>query len=224
MRCSYIQRMRALEAKHLVALDRLAQHVELPAKATLFEEGDFARNVYSITSGVLRLVKLLSNGRRQIVGFALPGDFLGLSLATTYAFGADSVQSIQLCKFSREEMTCFVKEHPEMLERMHTLIAHELLLAQDQMVILGRLTAEERVAAFLLNLQLRYKRIGHESVTIPLLMLRVDIADCLGLTIETVSRTISKFARSRVILVVPDGVRVLDMKKLQALASESSGR
>ncbi len=209
----------ALEPGQLAALDRLARHIEVSGKSMLFEQGDKTTSVYSITSGVVRLFKLLSDGRRQIIGFALPGDFLGLSLSASYAFGAEAVDDIQLCQFSRDDMTGFVKEHPEVLERMHQLIAHELIIAQDQMVILGRLAAEERVAAFLLNLHQRYRRIGRESVTIPLPMLRIDIADYLGLTIETVSRTISKLARNKVILVVPDGVRVLDMKKLQALSA-----
>lgn len=209
----------ALQPAHLSELDAMARHIEIPAKATLFEQGARTTHVYSITSGVVRLFRLLSDGRRQIIGFALPGDFLGLSLAANYAFGAEAVEPLQMCQFTKEEMSGFVKKHPEVLERMHELIAHELIIAQDQMVILGRLDAEERVAAFLLNQHERYKRIGRASVTVPLPMLRVDMADYLGLTIETVSRTISKMARNKIILVVPDGVRILDMARLTALIS-----
>lgn len=209
----------ALAPEHLVELDLLARHMELPAKANLFEQGDETTHVYSVTSGVVRLFKLLSDGRRQIIGFALPGDFLGLSLASSYAFGAEAVDDVQMCQFGKGEMAAFTRKYPAILERMHELIAHELIIAQDQMVILGRLDAEERVAAFLLNMHERYKRINRESVTIPLPMLRIDIADYLGLTIETVSRTISKMARNKIILVVPDGVRILDRKKLEGLST-----
>lgn len=209
----------ALAPEHLVELDHLARHVELPAKMILFEQGDETSHVYSVTSGVVRLFRLLPDGRRQIIGFALPGDFLGLSLASNYAFGAEAVDDVQMCQFAKDDMTTFIRKYPAVLERMHELISHELVIAQDQMVILGRLHAEERVAVFLLNMHERYRRIQRESVTIPLPMLRIDIADYLGLTIETVSRTISKMARNKIILVVPDGVRILDRARLEGLSA-----
>ncbi len=87
------------------------------------------------------------------------------------------------------------------------------------MLLLGRRTAEEKVAAFLLNLQTRYGRIGAMSVNVPLPMSRQDIADYLGLTIETVSRTLTKLAKEKVVVVVPDGVRLLSTDRLDQLAA-----
>jgi len=88
------------------------------------------------------------------------------------------------------------------------------------MVLLGRRTADEKVATFLIALRERWRRLGGSLVTIPLPMTRLDIADYLGLTLETVSRTISKFARSKMLLVVPDGVRLLDPTRIEALAAD----
>ncbi len=209
----------ALEKEDLVRLDRLARHIEMPAKTPLFEQGAPADHVYNVVSGTVRLFKLLSDGRRQIVGFALAGDFLGLSLAETNAFGAEIVDDAHLCQFERSQISQFADENNELLHRLHEFISHELSIAQDQMVILGRLHAEERVAVFLMNMHQRFARIGRKSVTVPLPMLRADIADYLGLTVETVSRTISRLAREKILLVVPDGIRILNMERLKALSA-----
>lgn len=208
----------ALEKDDLVRLDRLSRHIVLPARTPLFEQGAPADHVYNVISGTVRLFKLLSDGRRQIVGFALPGDFLGLSLAETNAYGAEVIDDAELCQFDRAQISRFADENRELLHRLHEFISHELIIAQDQMVILGRLHAEERVAVFLINMHDRFMRIGRKSVTVPLPMLRADIADYLGLTVETVSRTISRMAREKILLVVPDGIRILNMERLRALS------
>ncbi|MCC2095813.1 MAG: helix-turn-helix domain-containing protein [Hyphomicrobiales bacterium] len=207
----------ALDGEDLMRLDRLARHTKVPAKTILFEQGEPAEHVYNVVSGTIRLFKLLPDGRRQIVGFALPGDFLGLSLAETNAYGAEVIDDSDLCQFDRAQMSQFSDENKQLMHRLHEFISHELVIAQDQMVILGRLHAEERVAVFLLGMYDRFKNIGRKSVTIPLPMVRADIADYLGLTVETVSRTISRMGREKIILVVPDGIRILDMDRLKAL-------
>ena len=86
-------------------------------------------------------------------------------------------------------------------------------------MLLGRRNAQERIVCFLLGLQQRFAHIGRPSVTVPLPMGRQDIADCLGLTIETVSRTLTRLSRERMILLVPDGVRLLNAERLAAIAA-----
>jgi CRP/FNR family transcriptional regulator len=98
------------------------------------------------------------------------------------------------------------------------MASHELSLAQDQMVILGRRTAEERVAAFLIGLRNRWMRINGNQVHVLLPMTRQDIGDFLGLTVETVSRIMTRLAREKAIVIVPDGVRLLDVARLERLA------
>jgi CRP/FNR family transcriptional regulator, anaerobic regulatory protein len=201
-------------------LQRLNHPVNFPARAVLFNQESPVRHVYTIVHGVVRLYKLLPDGRRQIVGFALPGDFLGLALADGYGFCADAVTAVTACRFSRDHFAEFADEHPSMLRRLHDMATHELALAQQQMVLLGRRDAEEKIASFLLALQQRWARIsGKTSVTIDLPMGRQDIADFLGLTIETVSRTLNRMGRDRMLVIVPDGIRVLDAAKLDKLAS-----
>ena len=209
----------ALEASELYELDMLSQVKNFPAKTLLFDQGALAGSVFNVTEGIVRLYKSLPDGRRQIVGFALPGDFLGLALMDRYGVAAEAVTHVRVCRFARPAFIVYVDEKPHLLRRLHEFAGHELSLAQDQMLLLGRKTAEEKIAAFLLNLQARYARVGAPSVTVPLPMSRQDIADYLGLTIETVSRTLTKLARQKVIVIVPDGVRLLAAERLDQLAA-----
>ena len=209
----------ALEPESLAAFERLSRTVEIDAKITLFTEGDRASHVFNVTRGVVRLYKMSPDGRRQIVGFALPGDFLGLALHESYGVSADAVTHVTVCKFVRTAFVSYLDEHPRLMRRLHEFASHELSLARDQMMLIGRHTAEERVAAFLFNLSERYQRIGESGVHIQLPMSRQDIADFLALTIETVSRTFSKLVKAKLIVIVPEGVRLLDIDGLHKLAS-----
>lgn len=209
----------ALELSELDALDRISSVVSFPPKSLLFDQGAIAGNVFNLIAGVVRLYKSLPDGRRQIVGFALAGDFLGLALMDRYGVTAEAVTPVKVCRFPRAAFLAFVDSKPHLLRRLHEFAGHELSLAQDQMLLLGRRTAEEKVAAFLLNLQARYGRIGAISVTVPLPMNRQDIADYLGLTIETVSRTLTRMSRAKTVLIIPDGVRLMDTEHLEQLAA-----
>lgn len=209
----------SLDTSELDDLSALADKTSFAPKETLFIQGDEADVVYNVTCGMLRLYKLLPDGRRQIVGFLLPGDFVGLSLSARYGFSADAIDQVSACRFDRAAFIAFVDRKPHFLRRLHEAATHELTLAQDHMVLLGRRAAEEKVAAFLLSMRERLGRLGASVVTIPLPMSRQDLADHLGLTIETVSRVISKLAREKVLLVVPDGVRILDAARLEALGA-----
>lgn len=209
----------ALKLSELEALERISQPTTFAPKAMLFDQGALASHVFNVTEGVVRLYKSLPDGRRQIMGFALPGDFLGLALMDRYGVTAEAVTPVKVCRFLRASFVSYIDGKPHFLRRLHEFAGHELSLAQDQMLLLGRKTAEEKVAAFLVNLQMRYARIGPLSVTVALPMGRQDIADYLGLTIETVSRTLTKLAREKAILIVPDGVRLLSSERLDHLTA-----
>ncbi len=209
----------ALESHELCELFSLSHPAVFEPRETLFRQDELANSVFNLTEGVVRLYKLTPDGRRQIVGFAIPGDFLGLALADRYGFSVDAIVPTKACRFAREAFSHFVDAKPHLLRRMHEFATHELSLAQDQMLVLGRRTAEEKIASFLIGWRDRWARVTRSSVTVPLQMSRQDIADFLGLTIETVSRTISRLAREKLILVVPDGIRLLDPKRMEALAT-----
>jgi CRP/FNR family transcriptional regulator len=209
----------ALDLSELGALERISHVTSFTSKSLLFDQGTLAGSVFNLTEGIVRLYKSLPDGRRQIVGFAMAGDFLGLALMDRYGVTAEAVTSVTACRFARSVFITFVDGKPHLLRRLYEFTGHELSLAQDQMLLLGRRTAEERIAAFLLNLQTRYGRIGTISVTIPLPMRRQDIADYLGLNIETVSRTLTRLAREKILLIVPGGIRIVDRSRLDKLVA-----
>ncbi len=131
----------SLEPEEFELLEQIGRTLAFPAKATLFEQGRDAPFVSNITSGALRLSKLLPDGRRQVVGFALPGDFLGLALDPTHMFTADALTPVKVCQFSRLGFSDLLDKKPRLMRAMLNMAAHELTLAQDQMVVLGRRTA-----------------------------------------------------------------------------------
>ena len=176
-------------------------------------------SVHSLTAGVARLYKLLPDGRRQVIGFALPGDFLGtIAVRSLRLLGRRDRCRVGV-PLSREAFTHFIERRPHFLIRINEFAARELMLAQEQMLLLGRRTAEEKVAAFLVGWRERLAQIGDERQTITLPMSRQDIADYLGLTIETVSRTLTRFEREKMLIIVAGGVRLLDASRAEAMAA-----
>ncbi len=210
----------ALQTDELSALEAISEPRTLPPRRTLFQQGDAVDSVFTVTAGTVRLQSELSDGRRQVVGFAIGGDFLGLALANRYGFSAETLTPATVCRFARRDFARLVEKHPALLSRLHAVASHELGIAQAHMVVLGRRRAEERVAAFLLRWRARLRALNGASSTVPLPMGRQDIADHLGLTIETVSRVFARWMRQRIVLGVPDGVRVLDEDRLAALVAD----
>lgn len=185
---------------------------------TVVFEADQAANVYSLTSGLLRLSKLLPDGRRQIAGFLFPGDFLGITMEEEHAFTAEAVAPSTLCKFPRRHFDDFISNNPALERRLYAVAAHELAAARQQLVLLGRKTANERIASFLLMLADRCPaRDCVENIAFP--MSRSDIADYLGLRIETVSREISSLKAARIIqLTSRQSFRIVDRDRLEQMA------
>ena len=209
----------ALDQADLQEFERIARHAHLEANEALFTAGQVASSVHNLTSGVARLYKLLPDGRRQVIGFGLPGDFLGVSPSDRYSFSADAIDAVSVCRLSREAFTHFIEQRPHFLLKINEFAARELMLAQEQMLLLGRRTAEEKVAAFLIGWRSRLAHTGDIRQTISLPMSRQDIADYLGLTIETVSRTLTRFEREKMLVIVTGGVRLLDSSRAEAMAA-----
>ena len=209
----------ALDRKDLRELGQLSRHMHFSARETIFAQEEMTTSFYNLQHGVMRLYKLLSDGRRQIVGFALPGDFLGLAASSRHHVSADAIGPVELCQFSRAAFARFSQDKPDLLRRINELAVRELGQAQDHIVLLGRRSAEEKVATFLFRWHDRMAQATEPLRTVPLPMSRQDIADYLGLTIETVSRTLTRFERDGMIEIMPGGVGLLDTARFKALAS-----
>ncbi len=200
-------------------LDALAEHLTLAAGEVLTREGDPAGHVFNITSGSIRVYKLLADGRRQITGFLFAGDFLGLATGDTYVFSAEAIEPATACRFRKSDYRALIRECPTLETGLLERANHELAAAQNQMLLLGRKTAQERIASFLIDLPThdpsRQRPAGH--VWLP--MTRSEIADYLGLTIETVSRVFTRLKTAGVIkLLSPSELRIEQPRALHAIA------
>lgn len=210
----------AIDSHELHRLAAAAVVTQIEPGRCFIAEGEPADNFYNITSGTAKIYKLLPDGRRQITGFATRGDFLGLAVSQNYAFSAEAIESLRYCRFSRQGLRTVLSDFPEMERRLLTVASNELVAAQEQMLLLGRKTARERLASFLLSLALKQGDCPHQSgVRVHLPMTRGDIADYLGLTIETVSRNFTRLKNEGLIaLQSTDAVTLNDRDGLVQLA------
>ncbi len=212
----------ALKGPEIDRMAEIVNRIPVTAGRTLFQEGDDADYVYNIIDGAIRLFKLLPDGRRQITGFLFPSDFLGIALKARYAYSAETITDTIVCRFSRQKLESLFAELPALETRLLETAGNELIAAQDQMLLLGRKTAAERVASFLLNLAGRAAVRGIKSEQISLPMTRTDMGDYLGLTVETVSRTFTKLRRNGLIATPsPHEVDILSVDGLKEMAEGS---
>ena len=182
----------AIPDTDLARLAAVAVAIEAPAGRCFIDEGEPANSFFNITAGTAKLFKLLPDGRRQITGFAGAGHFLGLAVSDTYAFSAEAINRVRYCRFQRSKLRTMLDEFPLMEKRLLEVATNELVAAQEQMLLLGRKTARERLASFILMQSRQGMPCGYSRRRFVLPMTRNDIADYLGLTIETVSRTLTK--------------------------------
>jgi CRP/FNR family nitrogen fixation transcriptional regulator len=201
----------------LRALQQAGIRVRFARNETIFNDGDEATNCYKVISGAVRLCKHMSDGRRQIADFLLAGDFFGFMQFGTYKFTAEAVGDVVLMCYPQGQVARLSTTMPNLRGRLLVLLSQRLLGMQDHLVMLGRQTAKERVASFLLHIAERSD--AEEELAFDLPMSRQDIADYLGLTIETVCRMLSELKRERII-AIPNASQIVlnDMDALQALA------
>lgn len=210
----------SLDHGELEQLRTIATTAEFEPGATLQQEGDAVESVSNVMSGTLKLYKLLPDGRRQITGFLVPGDFLGLPMGPAVPYAVEAVTKTKLCRFSRRRLVELMGRIPALERRLLDVANEELGHAQDQMLLLGRKTARERLASFLLDAAAKAKRHGGSGEVIDLPMSRADIADFLGLTTETVSRSFTQLKKDKLIeLPDPSTVRIANRPGLSAIAA-----
>jgi CRP/FNR family transcriptional regulator len=186
---------------------------------TLFQEGEPAGYFYTLTGGSVKLYKLLPDGRRQIIAFVMPGEFFGLANTGTYVYSAESLSPVMVCRFPRRKLEALFAELPRLERKLLEALTVELATAQEQILLLGRKTARERIASFLIALGARLSSPARPAPVVPLPMGRLDIADYLGLTVETVSRTLTGFKQEGLIaLPAVNQVALLQRARLARIA------
>ena len=199
----------------LAALDRVGAVVTLRRDEALFYDGDAAEYYFKVVTGAVRGCKLLADGRRHIGDFYLPGDFIGLDAEAHYIFTAEAVTDITLVRYQRRSVEALAWQEPGIGRRLLSLACRGLTAAQHQMLLLSRMTADERIASFLLAMAARSG--DGEHVALP--MTRTDIGDHLGLTMETVSRALSQLKSAGIIaLKSSHEVAIRDRDRLEEIA------
>lgn len=165
----------------------------------LFFEGDPARSIFQVVEGTLRILRILPDGRRVITGFLHAGDILGISFGNHYICSAEAIDDVAIRRLSRAAFENEVETSSEIRPAVLQQFSEEMAAAQDQMVLLSTKNAEERLCSLLLKELQRAMRAGALEPVVQLPMTRQDIADYLGLTIETVSRTMTKLTSKGVV-------------------------
>jgi len=205
----------ALDKESRAELLRLSRRKTVPPHHPIFRDGDLADHYYNITSGIVKLVKTLADGQQHIVGLLYPTDFMGQSLNKHHTYAAESATDAELCSYPRAPFEQFLQRHPELERQIFHATIRELDLCRDWTLLLGRKCSYERVAGFLLMMARRAPRKSPEQPTnyihFELPFTRAEMADYLGLTLETVSRQFSHLKKKQVIdlpssrdIIIPD--------------------
>ncbi len=193
----------------------LSHDVHFTKHDVVFDQAEPQTYVHLIAAGLVCMHKTLSDGRRLVLGFALPGDFIGSSGSGFHGYSASAVDQVTTHRMTYDNFMNTLETKPHFALSVHQSLAEDLQTAHEQMMVLGRCSARERTAAFILNLSQRWNTIHGHGNLVPLPMTRADIGDYLGLTIETVSRVLNAFARESMLEILPDGVRILDRGQLE---------
>jgi CRP/FNR family nitrogen fixation transcriptional regulator len=198
-------------------LETLGTIVSARAGTEIYGEGESATAWYRVQSGVVRTCKLMPDGRRQIEDFLFPGDFFGLETRDEHSFAAEAVTPATVVRYARPRLSAAAANNNRLAARLLDVTLEQLSKVHGRLMLLGRKTAEEKLATFLLEMLAR----SEDENGIDLTMSRTDIADYLGLTIETVSRTFSTLKHEGVIaLPSAQHVVVLDRDLLEEISGD----
>ena len=193
-------------------MERLGVRMTFAKGEEIFGQEEAADMIYFVASGAVRTTRFLTDGRRQIGDFYYPGDLIGLETGPVHRLCAEALTDCIVRVVKRSSLRALSGDG-DLDRAIWEATRRELERTQEHLMVLGRKTACEKVASFLMDLAQRHDA---EEVAVP--MGRQDIGDFLGLSIATVSRLLNRLAREGLILIVPRGVRILDLPRLQRLA------
>lgn len=206
---------RAAPADAWVALDRIGVVVTLRRDEPLFLAGDAADSYYKVLKGAVRTCQLLADGRRHVADFFLAGDFIALDAGENHPVLAEAIVETTLIRYSRRKVDALALEQPVIAQSLVEIMRASLAAARERMLMLGHMTAMERIASFLIGMS---NRDTNRRINLP--MNRTDIGDYLGLTMETVSRTLSQLKSDGIIvqrsmheMTIADRVALVDLTR-----------
>jgi CRP-like cAMP-binding protein len=201
----------------LGTLNKIAKRQKFKRNCEIYAEGSRSKYWYQIISGTVRLTTLLADGRRHIGTFCFDGDCFGFDLDGTRSFAAEAVSDVVVYVYPRQSIGQLIVEWPQLAQQLWNITLKDLAHAQKQTAILGRMTAPMRVASLLLDLFAQRK----SSTLLDLPMSRLDMADYLGLTVETVCRILSRFAELRLVAIPNvNQIELIDAHALETIFFE----
>lgn len=209
-------------------LDRIDEIVairrKVKRKETLFRAGERFTSLYAIRTGVFKTQVTTEDGRDQVTGFQMAGEIIGLDGIVNDHHSCDAValEDAEVCVMPFDRIEELSREVTALQRHVHRIMSREIVREHGVMLLLGSMRAEERLAAFLLNLVQRLHARGFSGTELILRMTREEIGSYLGLKLETVSRTLSKFVEDGLVEVNHRHVRIVDEAELKRLVNPPS--
>jgi CRP/FNR family transcriptional regulator len=213
-----------LSQPQMAQLDALvATRKSLKRGEVLFHAGDPFRSLYAVRTGFFKTCVSAEDGRDQVTGFQMAGELLGLDGISTdqHACDAIALEDSQVCVIPYADLEELSREFTDLQHQFHKIMSREIVRDQGVMLLLGSMRAEERLAAFLLNLTQRLHSRGFSASALVLRMTREEIGSYLGLKLETVSRTFSKFQEDGILEVKQRDIRILDIESLRKMVNNT---
>ena len=200
------------------SLFRLATIRDYVTSDLIIHQEQPADYVFSIRSGHATMFRLTADGKRQILAFLFPGDFVGFTSEDNYHYGVSAISPVQACRFDRTALESLIEQHPEMDRKLRFTLTRAMDASFELLFSLGRKDALQKVASFIWYVSYRRRKQFQPDNPVHLPMRRADIADFMGLTIETVSRAISALKEMEAIrLHGAYDVEIVDMQRLRSL-------
>jgi CRP/FNR family transcriptional regulator len=209
-----------LSSKELARFDQLAMHKrKVNRGAALYRNGDTFETLYALRSGAFKSVGISREGNEKITGFHLPGEMLGLEAISPgrHAYDAVALEDSEVCVIPFAELEALAASMPALQRQLFRALSSDISRDQGLMLLLGSMSAEQRLAAFLLSLSRRYQRLGFSANRFVLRMTRDELGNYLGITLETVSRLMSRFQREGLVSVRQREIELNDIERLMAL-------
>jgi len=188
----------------------------------VYHDGEPTRAIYAVRSGCIKTMTESPNGDEQIVGFHLPGELVGLDgfADDHYTCNAQALETSSVCELPLDKLEALCEQHAGLRRAMHRIMGKEVINEHKQMLLLGKMSAEERLASFLLSFSTRMRERRWKETEFNLSMPRQDIANYLGMAVETVSRLFASFQSDGIIEVDRRHITILDMMRLKSIVGE----
>ena len=187
----------------------------------LYRNGAAFASLYAVRTGFFKTQVVHEDGREQVTGFQMAGEIIGMDAISNDVHTCDAValEDSEVCELPFNRLEALSRELPTLQRHLHKIMSREIVRENGILLLLGSMRAEERLAAFLLNLSQRFAARGYSPTAFRLRMTRQEIGNYLGLKLETVSRTLSRFQEAGLISVRNRAVEILDLKALQSFFS-----